>query len=404
MKRSVVVVCLLAFLVGGIDVFAGKDGGEKTCDKAKACDKAKTCDKAKACDNAKSCDKAKACDKKKACEAKESKCDADKVAVIINGDKIMESEVMAMIALGLERQIARVPDDQKEKYKKQMLDMMRPRVIDGMVTEKLLEVELEKAKIKTTDEELNAELEKIASSQNMSIEDYKKVLVENGQDAADFEKRVKQSLGFKKFFEKKMEKEIKKPSDEEIKKFYDENQRMFAKEETVQASHILFDTRKAPEGVDPNTYKEEQKAKAEKILAEVKEGKDFAELAKVHSSCPSGQRGGDLGPFGRGRMVKPFEEAAYAMKAGEVSDVVETQFGYHIIKTIAHNEAKTTTLEDAKEEIISRLTDKQKNEYVQNFIQEIKAKAKIEYPEEKKAEPIEDKKAENEDKKDKARS
>ena len=85
----------------------------------------------------------------------------------------------------------------------------------------------------------------------------------------------------------------------------------------------------------------------------VKAGKDFTELAKAHSSCPSGQRGGDLGAFGRGRMVKPFEDAAYALKVGEVSDIVETQFGYHIIKTVAHNEAKTTTLEEAKAEIVN---------------------------------------------------
>lgn len=84
----------------------------------------------------------------------------------------------------------------------------------------------------------------------------------------------------------------------------------------IRASHILVKT--------------EEEAK--KLLEEIKNGSDFAELAKEHSMCPSGQAGGDLNFFGRGMMVKPFEEAAFALKKGEVSEPVETQFGWHLIK------------------------------------------------------------------------
>jgi len=84
----------------------------------------------------------------------------------------------------------------------------------------------------------------------------------------------------------------------------------------VRASHILVET--------------EEKAK--ELLKEIEAGKDFGELAQEYSSCPSKRDGGDLGYFGKGTMVKPFEEAAFALKKGEVSQPVETQFGWHIIK------------------------------------------------------------------------
>ncbi len=84
----------------------------------------------------------------------------------------------------------------------------------------------------------------------------------------------------------------------------------------VKASHILV----------------KKRSEAEKILEELKKGANFAELAKKHSECPSRKRGGDLGWFGRGKMVPEFEKAAFSLKKGELSDLVKTQFGYHLIK------------------------------------------------------------------------
>ncbi|MFA5868589.1 MAG: peptidylprolyl isomerase [Candidatus Bathyarchaeia archaeon] len=84
----------------------------------------------------------------------------------------------------------------------------------------------------------------------------------------------------------------------------------------IRASHILV----------------EKQSQALKVLEELKAGGDFRELARKYSTCPSGKRGGDLGQFGRGQMAKEFEQAAFALKTGQVSEPVKTQFGYHIIK------------------------------------------------------------------------
>lgn len=87
----------------------------------------------------------------------------------------------------------------------------------------------------------------------------------------------------------------------------------------VQARHILV----------------KNKETAEQLLENIKSGIDFGQLAAQHSSCPSGQRGGDLGQFGRGQMVKPFEDATYALEVGGISEPVETQFGFHLIQRTA---------------------------------------------------------------------
>jgi len=136
-------------------------------------------------------------------------------------------------------------------------------------------------------------------------------------------------------------------SAEEIKKFYDDNKSGLAEESQVKASHILIgvDAAATPE------VKAQAKAKAEATLQELKAGKDFAATAKAVSTCPSKEQGGDLGFFGKGQMVPEFEQAAFALKPGELSNVVETQFGYHIIKVTEKKDADLPKFDDIKDKI-----------------------------------------------------
>ena len=106
------------------------------------------------------------------------------------------------------------------------------------------------------------------------------------------------------------------------------------------------------------------------------EGADFAKLAKENSECPSKERGGDLGTFPRGRMVKPFEEAAFKLPDNELSPVVETKFGYHIIQVLEHNEAQKKSLEEVKVTITETLQNQKKQEMAKNYIDGLKAKGK----------------------------
>ena len=124
-------------------------------------------------------------------------------------------------------------------------------------------------------------------------------------------------------------------SDEEVKAFYDENKGLYNRPEMVKASHILVDSEE----------------KANDILEDITDGLSFEDAAKEFSSCPSKQEGGALGQFGKGQMVKEFEDAAFTMRVGEISAPIKTQFGYHIIKLTEHLPARSAEFEEVYQEV-----------------------------------------------------
>ncbi len=142
-------------------------------------------------------------------------------------------------------------------------------------------------------------------------------------------------------------------ADEEIQDYYDSNPKEFKTEKTVSARHILL---KLDKNSEPEIA-EEKKTKILEILDKAKGGEDFAELAKIYSEGPTKVKGGDLGEFKKGAMVKPFSDKAFSMNPGDISDPVRTSFGWHIIKVEKVNEAGTLSLDDAKEKITKKLTD-----------------------------------------------
>lgn len=140
-------------------------------------------------------------------------------------------------------------------------------------------------------------------------------------------------------------------TDREIEDYYEYNIDTFMQPKEVKARHILF---KLKEGA-PEAEEKEVKEKATKVLEEARKGKDFAILAKKYSEGPTKSEGGDLGYFTAGRMVKPFEDTAFKMKKGEISDLVRTRFGYHIIKVEDVKEARTKALDEVRDQILKIL-------------------------------------------------
>lgn len=149
-------------------------------------------------------------------------------------------------------------------------------------------------------------------------------------------------------------------SDDEIKQYYEEHQADFGTQEQRQAAHILITVAKQASDAD----KQAAKAKAEQVLQQIKQSPSkFAALAKQYSQDPgSAANGGDLGMFGRGAMVKPFEDSVFSLKFGEVSNLVQTDFGYHIIKLLAVKPTKTQTLSEVKNLIVQRLKSQHAND------------------------------------------
>lgn len=142
-------------------------------------------------------------------------------------------------------------------------------------------------------------------------------------------------------------------TDQQVEDYYEENREMFKQEKEVRARHILF---KLAQNA-PVEEEEKVKEKASRVLEKARAGGDFAKLAKKYSEGPTAPKGGDLGYFSRGQMAKPFEEASFKLKKGEISELVRTRFGYHIIKVEDVKEARTKTLEEVHGEIKETLTN-----------------------------------------------
>jgi peptidyl-prolyl cis-trans isomerase C len=161
---------------------------------------------------------------------------------------------------------------------------------------------------------------------------------------------------------------------EETKTFYDSNPNYFKAPERVRASHVLVK-------LDPKASeveKAEARKKIEDIQKRIQKGEELSALAKELSDCPSASKGGDLDYFQRGQMVAPFEEAAFSLKPGETSGVVETQFGYHLIKVVDKKESGTIVYDEIRGNIESHLRQQKVNEKYAAYIEELKSNAKVE--------------------------
>lgn len=299
------------------------------------------------------------------------------IAVTVNGVVIKDADVDAKVSVYMERIAAQIPPNMIEQYKTRIRDQ----ALEGMIVEQLLAEQIKKEGINITDKDVNDKLNEIIAAQpgGMTMESFKAMLVAQGQSLDVVKGQIKKTLGYEKLLG------TVEVNDAEARAFYDENKEDFNKPEQVKASHILVK-------VAPTATPEEKaaaKAKIDSLLKKVKAGGDFAALAKDNSDDPGSKiMGGDLGFFDRGTMVKEFADAAFAMKVGQVSNVVETQFGYHIIKVTDRKEGGMTTFENAKADIVKSLQDKKKNELFKQLIEKVKAGAKIEYPPGKEPKPM----------------
>lgn len=150
-------------------------------------------------------------------------------------------------------------------------------------------------------------------------------------------------------------------SDDEIKACYEAHKEEFATPLKLRASHILVDT----------------EAEVKEILQKLNAGADFAELAAQYSKDPSKEKGGDIGYFSRGQLIPEFENACFNLDVGKTSDIVKTQFGYHIIKLTERKEPRTRELSEVKGEIEKDLESQKEKEGFERLIKDLRSKSRI---------------------------
>ncbi len=196
-----------------------------------------------------------------------------------------------------------------------------------------------------------------------SEEDFLKVLEKTGDDMNTLRVRVERNLKLRNFVLKKFFEDTK-VSDEDLLKYYEQYPERFTRGEEVRASHILF----------AETEKETALNVHEKLT---EQNGDFAEEAKLYSICPSNEKGGDLGFFDRGKMVPEFEKAAFATPVGEISDLVQSQFGYHIIKVTDKRKGGKFELDEIREQLRQSMINSIVNHKIRKYTSELKAKADV---------------------------
>lgn len=211
-----------------------------------------------------------------------------------------------------------------------------------------------------TDEEVEVNFKKLVS-QFPSEEQFQNTLKEMGDDLDTVKNRLKDDIILKAFIEGEFYSKIE-ISTEEISSFYKENEPKFIQPLQVKASHILV----------------KEESVINEINDKIKAGGSFEDLAKESSECPSGQSGGDLGFFGKGKMVPEFETAAFAMSVDEVSEPFKTDFGFHILKVTDKNEGGKQTLEEVSEGVKRHLEQVAAQKVISAKIEGLRASATIE--------------------------
>lgn len=264
---------------------------------------------------------------------------------------------------------ANLPPDAMENMKQRI----RPQLYEMLIDKELAEQQIKTKKIQITDEQVDVRMEEMAKSNGKTVKDMEGEMAAAGVKMEEVRKEFRLSMGLDKLLESEMSEAEKTVTDEEAKKFYDDNVQQFSQPEQVQASHILLGTKDMDAAA-----KAAAKTKAEEVLKLVKAGGDFAALAKEHSTCPSKERGGDLGYFAKEQMVPEFSNAAWAMKVGDTSEIVESQFGYHIIKVTGRKEAVTEPFDKVKEQIVNNLKMQKRQQFWSTYRTKMREGAKIE--------------------------
>lgn len=306
--------------------------------------------------------------KEKAAPAADAAANAkqEKVAVV-NGTVISKAEYDAEVGR-YERQMSMTG----RTLEPGQVAEMKKKILDGLVDRELLIQQSKKQGVKVTDTEID---EQIATLKKRfpSEQEFAGALTKMNMTEATLKAQFGQDMAVKKMIDQDIASKIT-ISDEDSKTFYDGHPDLFKTPERVRASHILVK-------IDPKAS-DEDKAKAREKMVEiqkrVKNGEDFATVAKEVSDCPSKAKGGDLDYFQRGQMVGPFEEAAFSLQPGVVSDIVETQFGFHLIKVADKKEPGVVPFDEMKEKIQQHLKQEKVNQELTQYVAQLKTKAKIE--------------------------
>ena len=286
------------------------------------------------------------------------------VVAQVNGEQISKADFEDAVRTLEARAGGPVPSNQR--------DQIYRRVLDELIAYRLLLQETRSRNIAVNDAEVTAHFESL-TKQAGSEDALKAMLARQNLTLDQARAKMKSELSVNKLLESEVVSKVSvKESD--VAAFYKQNPSEFQVPPQVRASHILISV---PRTADADTRKAARE-KAAGILTRARAGEDFAALAKEFSQDPgSAANGGDLDFFKQGDMVGPFNDTAFALEPGAISDLVETDFGFHIIKVFEKRPARSVTLQEARPSIEQYLQNRSRQQHVQQFVQSLRSKSKV---------------------------
>ena len=297
----------------------------------------------------------------------QEKQSSEKNAALVNGVAIP----MELYTKELNIQLDRV-SRQGQKVSDDQMATLKNDILNSLIEREVLYQQSQKVGIQVTDQKVDDQLAGIKKRFPNETE-YKNALSKMNLSEDEVKAQIKRGLSIRELIDQQITSKVV-ITDEESKAYYDKNPQMFKQQEQIKASHILI---KVDAKAD-DAKKAEARKKIEEVQQKLKDGGDFAALAKKYSEGPSSAKGGDLGYFRRGQMVKPFEEAALALKPNEVSDIVETRFGYHLIIVYDNKPEQTLAYADVKDKIIQRMKQEKIEKEAVQYVDKLKKAAKLE--------------------------
>lgn len=299
------------------------------------------------------------------------------IVMEVNGSPITVRDVRELFTARYGREFEQIPAEQRALIEPQIQQM----VMGELIEKKLLLGAADKADIKVTPEEIDGILKEISKQlpEGTTLEKYAETV---GISLDRVRRQITEDSKVQKLYEQ-ITADVPQTDPAAVKKYFEEHSDEFQQNESVDAAHILIGT----EGITDAG----QLATKEKIAKELrtelvaKKGENFAEMAKLHSDCPSKAQGGDLGEFERGQMVKEFEDAAFSQEVGTIGEVVKTPFGFHIIRVNERKEAKKLAFNEVEKDLTEKLQKEAKSQKLQDYLETLRKSAVIRNPAEEAA-------------------
>ena len=298
----------------------------------------------------------------------ETSLQPSEAVALVNGTPITREAFQAAV-----QRNRRQRESQGQSLGEQQLNQLRNDILDSLVTRELLYQQAKETGVTISEDALNSELDSL-KGQFEDDSQYADALAQAGVSEDELSQDIERNLMIEKLLDQAVDAETQ-ISEQEMKSFYDENPQYFERSERVTARHILISTRNASSEEQVQQAREEAQ-EARRLLTE--EDRSFAAVAKEYSDGSSAEQGGDLGTFGKGDMPQAFEKTAFSLDTGEVSDVVRTQYGFHIIEVTEKLPAGKAPYEEQKQGIRRYLQRRKEQQAVQSYVQQLKDDAEVE--------------------------